>query len=547
MAKSCRHFKSFHAAPRRFALLTGPWGRTGKVRYEPTSYPHRKNIMSQLGKNFLYQVLTATSLILLLLPLSALSSTFYVTKTGNDENSCTKAKSQNTAKLTIQAGINCAIAAGDSVLVKSGTYLESVTLWKSGVSGKPITLKAYPGDAVIWRAPTTDTDSLIGAISIMDSSYIRIEGFTFDGTRARATVRILNTSGNKTINPIRGVEIIRNTFTDNGSNTNVSKNLSRVLYLQHIGNDHTYTGSPTNTVSDNIFSANYGSDIYLLGTTDTLVRNNTSIYLKSSQDRWNNNWFIARSIFVGADANNIASRNIIESNSISYITRDSYVTTMHEGAGIRFDVDAGSNTIFYNIIHSINKGQPEIGGKTRAFGIYLENRSGSNEIRGNTVYDIAECCYRDGSKETPINTSNKWISNIGYNCGQCGMSLSHAQSAVVKNNIFMNGGQAQIFVSDSSVRAGGHIFRNNDYFKMGTSTIGVWNSTQTVCANASHTLLSWGKVSGDTNSLSVDPKFVNAPSNFRLQSGSPVATAGESGVAMGAHEVSMVLSPPTNP
>jgi hypothetical protein len=32
MAKSCRHFKSFHAAPRRFALLTGPWGRTGKVR-----------------------------------------------------------------------------------------------------------------------------------------------------------------------------------------------------------------------------------------------------------------------------------------------------------------------------------------------------------------------------------------------------------------------------------------------------------------------------------------------------------------------------------
>ena len=79
------------------------------------------------------------------------------------------------------------------------------------------------------------------------------------------------------------------------------------------------------------------------------------------------------------------------------------------------------------------------------------------------------------------------------------MSLSHAQSTVVKNNIFMNSGQAQIFVSDKSVRAGGHIFRNNDYFKTDTSTIGVWNSTQTVCANASHTLLSWGKVSGDTN------------------------------------------------
>ena len=153
------------------------------------------------------------------------------------------------------------------------------------MSGKPITLKAYPGDVVIWRAPTTDTDSLTGAISIMDGSYFRIEGFTFDGTRARATIRILNTSGNKTINPIRGIEIIHNIFTDNGNSTNVGKNLSRVLYLQHIGNDNIYTGNPTNTVSDNIFSANYGSDIYLLGTTDTLIRNNQSIYLKSSQDR----------------------------------------------------------------------------------------------------------------------------------------------------------------------------------------------------------------------------------------------------------------------
>jgi hypothetical protein len=111
----------------------------------------------------------------------------------------------------------------------------------------------------------------------------------------------------------------------------------------------------------------------------------------------------------------------------------------------------------------------------------------------------------------------------------------------------MNNGQAQIFVSDSSVRAGGHTFRNNDYFKTGTSNIGVWNSTQTVCANASHTLLSWSNVSSDTNSLSVDPKFVSAPPDFHLQPGSPVATAGEKGVGMGAYAVSKVLSPPANP
>jgi hypothetical protein len=503
--------------------------------------------MPQSGKDIINQVLITVSFILFFLPVSALTATYYIAKTGDDANSCTQARSQDTPKLTIQAGINCAINAGDSVLVKSGTYLESVTVWKSGASGKPITLKAYPGNAVIWRAPTTDTDSLTGAISIMDSSYIRIEGFRFDGTRARATIRVLNTSGNKTIKPIRGIEIAGNTFTDNGSNTNVGKNLSCVLYLQHLGHDDTFTGSPTNIVSGNIFSANYGSDIYLLGTTDTLIQQNTSMYLKSSQDRWNNNWFVTRSIFIGADIGNAAKRNVIERNTISNIVKDAYVTTMHEGSGIRFDIEASFNIVRQNIIYSINMGQIGIGGATRAHGIYTENNSGHNQIMGNIVYDIAESCYRDGSKLTPINIGNRWINNVGYNCGQCGISLSHAQSAVVKNNIFMNNGQAQIFVSNSSVRAGGHTFRNNDYFNPGTAHIGVWNSTQTVCANASHTLLSWANVSGDTNSLSVDPKFASAPPDFHLQPGSPVTTAGERGVAMGAYEESKALPPSAKP
>jgi hypothetical protein len=503
--------------------------------------------MPQLGKNIINQVLIAVSFTLFFPSVSALTATYYIAKTGNDANSCMQAQSQNTPKLTVQAGINCAINAGDTVLVKSGTYLESATVWKSGASGKPITLKAYPGDTVIWRAPTTDTDSLTGAMSIMDSSYIRIEGFTFDGTRARATIRILNTSGNKRIKPIHGIEIINNTFTDNGSSTNIRKNQSCVLYLQHVGHDSEFTNSPTNTISGNIFRANYGSDIYLLGSTDTHIHHNTSIYLKGSQDRWNENWFLARSIFVGADGHNAAKRNIIESNTIANITKDSYTTTMHEGAGIRFDIQAGLNIVRNNIIHSINVGQPGIGGVTRAHGIYVENDSGGNEIKENIVYDIAENCYRDGSKKTPVNRGNKWISNIGYRCGQCGISLSHAQSTLVKNNIFMNNGQAQIFVSDSSVRAGGHIFRHNDYFNPSTAHIGVWNSTQTVCANAGHTLLSWANVSGDTNSLSVDPKFVSAPPDFHLQPGSPVATAGERGVTMGAYELSKTLSPPPKP
>jgi CubicO group peptidase (beta-lactamase class C family) len=42
-------------------------------------------------------------------------------------------------------------------------------------------------------------------------------------------------------------------------------------------------------------------------------------------------------------------------------------------------------------------------------------------------------------------------------------------------------------------------------------------------------------LSKDTNSLSVDPKFMSPPSNFHLQSGSPVKDKGEGGVDMGAY------------
>jgi hypothetical protein len=38
MAQSSCDFKSFHAAPRHFALWTGPHGQTGKVRIVPLAW-----------------------------------------------------------------------------------------------------------------------------------------------------------------------------------------------------------------------------------------------------------------------------------------------------------------------------------------------------------------------------------------------------------------------------------------------------------------------------------------------------------------------------
>ena len=64
-------------------------------------------------------------LFLTLFPILAHGATYYTAKTGSDSNSCSNAQSQSTPKLTINAGINC-LNAGDTLIVKSGTYNESI-------------------------------------------------------------------------------------------------------------------------------------------------------------------------------------------------------------------------------------------------------------------------------------------------------------------------------------------------------------------------------------------------------------------------------------
>src|SRR5262249_52766457 len=126
---------------------------------------------------FMLRTLGLVSFIICVLAGSSFASTYYVANTGSNANSCTQAQSQASPRLTIQAGVNCATNAGDVVIVKAGTYIESVTNWPaSGSSGNPITIKANPGDTVSWRGSGSDVSSLTGAISIMDRSYIRIEG-----------------------------------------------------------------------------------------------------------------------------------------------------------------------------------------------------------------------------------------------------------------------------------------------------------------------------------------------------------------------------------
>ena len=74
----------------------------------------------------------------------AQAATYYVSTSGSDSNAGTLAKPFK----TIQRGLDLA-RAGDTVMVRGGTYAGSVTFRYSGASGRPITLQNYNGEKAI--------------------------------------------------------------------------------------------------------------------------------------------------------------------------------------------------------------------------------------------------------------------------------------------------------------------------------------------------------------------------------------------------------------
>jgi hypothetical protein len=459
-----------------------------------------------------------------ILPTSAFAATYYVTKTGNDANSCTQAQSQSTAKVTIQAGVNCATAAGDVVSVSGGTYVENVTSWRSGVSGKPIVLQGSPGNTVVWKTPTATGSSFNCQAQISDRSYLRIEGFIFRDAPTACVLRVLNTATvNKTSNPVQGIEIVNNTFINNGGNASLTGWMTRQIYFQYIGRDSSYTGSPVHLIQGNVFTDNYGAAIDFDNASDVRVANNTSTGALGSKNDSNANWYQANLIQMGGTG---SQRNIIESNNVSNIVKQPWMETNVDFAGVRLDVGPNKNIVRDNVIHDIGYGA------LVGHGIHNEADSRENRFYNNLIYRIGNFCVLEGGWWVTMAQQSLWLNNTIYDCGKTGILLGNTKNSVFKNNIIMNAGIAEIVVWDKSVLNGGNVFSNNLYYNSSRSQIGVWNSAPNQAPYDNNhvgnlTLTQWMSVSKDTNSLSLNPQFVNAATgDFHLQTTSPAIDRG---------------------
>jgi Concanavalin A-like lectin/glucanases superfamily/Right handed beta helix region len=109
-------------------------------------------------------------------------TTYYVATTGNDGNSCCAATNATTAKRTINAGLAC-LSAGETLLVKSGTYPECIRRYvvPSGSAGAPTTVKSEVQYGAVLR-PSGGSCLDLGAVVVifMNVHDIVFDGFTVD-------------------------------------------------------------------------------------------------------------------------------------------------------------------------------------------------------------------------------------------------------------------------------------------------------------------------------------------------------------------------------
>jgi parallel beta-helix repeat protein len=231
-----------------------------------------------------------------------LLSTYYVSaSSGADTNAGT---SDAAAFKTLQKAAN-AVRAGDTVVVRAGTYASGMNLFghAGGTAAAPIRFLADPG-ATITRSATAGTNATMAAINVESTGgWFVIDGFTItdaNQTTERAGVRLASSphcvvSNNTIDGPYDGI------FVSRSDDTLLEHNVCRDAYGEHgiyvngsadyvIRGNECY-GNPWNgihtNVSDGVNQINSGGIIEanlvhdndlagmdLTGISDAVIRNN---------------------------------------------------------------------------------------------------------------------------------------------------------------------------------------------------------------------------------------------------------------------------------
>jgi hypothetical protein len=323
-------------------------------------------------------------------PVLAHGATYYVAKTGSDSNSCSNAQSQSQSqsKLTINAGAGC-LSAGDTLLVKAGTYVEVLNATiPNGTSGSPTIVKANPGESVILQADQAAFNAsgagLPAMVVFWANQYIVFDGFILDLTNFFTNITACCTS-----------VVMKQTGGIAFGNT------SHHITMQNgeIRNAPSFLNGFPNLLS----GISFGSQSFLT------VRNMHIHDLAVGGDSFNQ----AYAIYTSGD------NHIIENNHIHHVA--SYGIHMYAGAIVN-----NNNIIRNNLIHNTGNVGILVGSGNDAL------------VHNNMIYDSGDDGIQLGFRGSRAGIYNNTI----YRCATSGIRIldSSIQNAIVRNNIIWQNG-----------------------------------------------------------------------------------------------------------
>jgi hypothetical protein len=461
-----------------------------------------------------------------LLANTTIAQTFYVSPTGNDANAGT---SSATAWQTVQKACNTATA-GSTVLIKAGTYTESLIMNVTGTSGMPITFTTSPNESVIIdgggvdggvNAPTT-------LLNIMNKSYINIVGIKFRNAMGNYSVGIIisGTSNNITIDR----DTIENIHFSTNSADPVSFGFNTNPFL--VKGDNPTTPITDITIQNCLIKTSRtgtSEALSLSGNVDGFsVLNNTVRNISNIGIDIAGHW---SACYACVPTSLNQARNGKVAGNLVYFCRSSYRIS----AGIY--VDGGRDVIIErNTVYQCGRG----------ISIGCENvgKSSSNiAVRDNVIYKNDQSGISlgtdgypnyNGKAENCTITNNSCYSN-GTNLGDYygEISISYSENCTVKNNIFYaDNVYNRIWTSFPNTQPIGLVMDYNLWYTTGGSPTvslpGVACSGLPDCS---------AQTMRETHSVFGNPNYVSiATPNLHINSGSAAINIGDPAFVLGAGE-----------
>jgi hypothetical protein len=419
--------------------------------------------------------------------------------------------------------------AGDTVMVRGGSYYEQVMFQKSGVLNKNITVKAYPGEKPVIDGSKITVSGWLPLVTLSNVRYISLEGFDICNLTTSAFnadpegIAINGDSHDITIKNCNIYNIKSNASLDNWRSGHailvIGNGVGPISNLTITGcNIHdTQTGTSENvTLAGNIdgftFSHNKVYDTENIG---IIVAGGDNLNPK------------------GAVAANYARNGVISDNEFhdNTMTRTPEIWGPDRYGAISIYVCGGANTLIEgNKVYNSDRGI----GLVSESNVYATK---TTIVRNNFIYN----CYRTGIymgdylNYTSGGTKSCYVVNntlyqndrvagaFGEIEGEIRLT-EHCDSNVIRNNI-VYARPVDLFIHKYTLTGSNNVIDNNLYYTTGTPQW-IWNTTN---GTPYTDLNAWKAASGnDANSSNgADPLLVNTSlPDLHIQSSSPAKNTG---------------------